>query len=384
MSPTRSRSVAVSDAGQVPGPEGTSYADHATFLAGLSEEQHAVVAAAVRAQLTGPDVELTAAQVRNIENAMRDEHQSEREAARQRQKAAMGPAAARHLTVSQALRRAYDVISLPVAIVFLLNNRRFHPAYGLTWWKRISLGVRMFRNTRRIPTGTSYKAHLAMAEKLFEMPPSEEGIVVECGCWKGGSSANLSLICDIVGRDLVVYDSFAGLPAAPANDKYAWKEAEGAFRGDLEVVRDHVQRFGAIDRTTFRKGLFQDTLPHHTEPIVFAFLDVDYASSLHDCVVNLWPHLTEHGYVFIDEYIRLDYCALFFSERWWARHFDRPPPGMMGVGTGIGVGQYYLGPLQGLPPIQAPTSVAYTRKDFYGMWDYDPENADEVEKARGQ
>ena len=41
-----------------------------------------------------------------------------------------------------------------------------------------------------------------------------EGVVVECGCFLGGSTANLSLVCEVVGRELIVYDSFEGLPAA--------------------------------------------------------------------------------------------------------------------------------------------------------------------------
>jgi hypothetical protein len=275
------------------------------------------------------------------------------------------------------VREIYHSLSLPLAVVFLLSSRRFHPAYELTWSKRFRLGWRLWRNTKRITTGTSYKAHLAMAAKLFEISPKVKGAVVECGCWKGGSTTNLSLICEIVGRDLIVYDSFEGLPPGEAGDKYAYDGAEGFYRGALEVVQDNVRRFGAIDRCTFRKGWFSDTVPHHTEPVVLAFLDVDYQSSLHDCVVNLWPHLTEQGYVFIDEYTRIDYCALFFSESWWSRYLDRPPPGMMGVGTGVGVGQYFLGPLEGRPWLQAPTSIAYTRQDYYGLWDYDREARDQ-------
>lgn len=53
----------------------------------------------------------------------------------------------------------------------------------------------MFLNKFRIPTGTSYKGHLAMALKILETPPDVEGVIVECGSWQGGSSANLSLIC---------------------------------------------------------------------------------------------------------------------------------------------------------------------------------------------
>ena len=374
-----SRPGGPTDDDEQPAPLGPE--DRAALLAALNDDERAEMVAAVKAMLTAPDANLTADQIREIDAAVQAKHDAER--ASSGALANTTPAQARHMAISRRLREAYDLLSLPVAILFLLHHRGFHPSYGLTWRRRIQLGVKMFRNTRNIQTGTSYKAHLAMAAKLFEIPPSVKGAVVECGCWKGGSTANLSLICDIIGRDLLVYDSFSGLPPAPANDKYAWSEAEGSFRGDLEIVRDHVTRFGAIERCTFRKGFFSDTLPHHVEPIVFAFLDVDYASSLHDCVLNLWPHLTERGYIFIDEYVRIDYCALFFSEKWWSTYFDRPPPGMMGVGTGIGVGQYYLGPMKGHPWIQSPSSVAYTRKDFYGLWDYDPSNPDEVEKARG-
>ena len=105
---------------------------------------------------------------------------------------------------------------------------------------------------------------------------------------------------------------------------------------------------------------------------MLAFFDVDYQSSLDECVRNLWPHLTERGYVFIDEYVLTDYCALFWSERYWRENFDTTPPGLLGSGTGIGVGQYYLGPFEEWHAPQDPTSVAYTRKDFSGYWRYDP------------
>jgi O-methyltransferase len=264
-------------------------------------------------------------------------------------------------------RELYHMLSMVFVSAWLLDSRRIHPAYRMTWWKKLKLAFRMCKNALRIRTGTSYKAHMAMAAKLLEIPPEVEGVVVECGCWLGGSTANLSLICDIVGRKLIVYDSFEGLPEGEPGDRHAKESAAGLFRGDLELVKENVRRFGVIERCEFRRGWFRDTLPRHTEPIVLCFLDVDFQASLHDCIVNLWPHLTEKGYVFIDEFMFLDYCALFFSERFWKEHFDAPPPGLMGAGTGVGVGQYYLGPFDWS---QDPASVAYTRKDFYALWDY--------------
>ena len=140
-------------------------------------------------------------------------------------------------------------------------------------------------------------------------------------------------------------------------------------------MQANVRKFGAIERCSFRKGWFSETLPAHTEPIVLAFLDVDYQASLDDCIRNLWPHLIETGYVFIDEFVLTDYCALFWSERYWRTHFDTTPPGLIGAGSGIGLGGFYLGPFDEKAWVQDPTSIAYTRKDFSGYWGYYPEES---------
>jgi hypothetical protein len=59
-------------------------------------------------------------------------------------------------------------------------------------------------------------------------------------------------------------------------------------------------------------------------------------------------------------------------------YLDCEPPGLTGVGTGVAVGHYYLGPYPG-HPLQSPASVAYTRKGgklFSGRWSYFPEDTD--------
>lgn len=260
------------------------------------------------------------------------------------------------------------VASIPLLAIFTLDPRTLHPSYRMTLRRRLALVFRLWRNTRRIETGISYKAHVAMAAKLLATPPEVDGVVVECGSWNGGTTANLSLICRVAGRQLIVYDSFEGLPAAEPGDRHARPEARGLYCGDLDTVRSNVSRYGDISRCEFRQGWFADTLPHHDRRIVLMYLDVDFQSSLHDCVVNLWPHLTRKGYTFVDEYVLLDYCGLFWSESFWERHFAARPPGLMGSGTGVGVGQYYLGPFDWSVD---PTSVAYTRKDFSGLWGYE-------------
>src|SRR5690349_24620090 len=140
----------------------------------------------------------------------------------------------------------YERLSFPFAVFLLFANPQFRPKYEMTWRKKFALGLRFYRNTRRVRTGLSYKAHLAMAAKLLEMPANVEGVVVECGCWLGGTTTNLSVLCELVGRDLIVYDSFEGLPAPLAGDNMK-AAVKGSFKGALDEVRDNVARFGAID-----------------------------------------------------------------------------------------------------------------------------------------
>ena len=232
----------------------------------------------------------------------------------------------------------------------------------------------MWRNTRRVFTGTSYKAHLAMAVKLLEIPPEVEGAVVECGCYRGGSTANLSLVCEHrrpradrlrlvrgpaaadAGRPVREAGGDGLLPAATSTGP-GERTALGRDR-PVHVPQGLVQRHPAAPHRAGRAGASSTST---TRP------------SLDDCIVNLWPHLTDQGYVFIDEYVLPDYCALFWSERYWRTCFDTHPPGLIGSGSGIGDRRVLPGPVRRAALIQDPTSIAYTRKDIRGFWDYYPD-----------
>ncbi|MFH1651294.1 MAG: TylF/MycF/NovP-related O-methyltransferase [Chloroflexota bacterium] len=274
------------------------------------------------------------------------------------------------------LFRIYQIFSVPFSILMILDSRKIHPAYRMGTCRKMRLGTKMFRNCRRIPTGSSYKVHLAMALKLLETPPEVPGDVIECGTYKGGSAANLSLVCRIVGRKLRIYDSFEGLPPGEAGDRAAAGYREGDFRGTLAEVTDNIRRYGAPECCRMAKGWFKDTLPALDTPVLLAFLDVDLEASLHDCVRHIWRNLVDRGYIFMDEAIDPSYAALFYSEKWWETYFQCPPPGLIGAGTGLPLGQYYVGPLsqQENHPLHAPGSGAYTQKGMSGHWTYYPRN----------
>jgi O-methyltransferase len=269
----------------------------------------------------------------------------------------------------------YYLVTIPISVMFILHSARLHPAYRLSWWRRIVFGLRVVRNKHRISTGGSFKVPLVMALKLFELPPDVPGVVVECGTWKGGTAASLSLACRLTGRKLVIFDSFEGLPAGDSLDRETVFYEPGDYRGTLDEVRANIARFGDIDSCEFVKGWFSDTLPNFDRKVVMAYLDVDLEASLDTCVRNLWPKLADEGYIFIDEYVGTNYCSLFYSERYWKEYFGRNPPGLIGAGSGLALGEYYVGPLSEYEdhPRQHHTGPAYTRKSHSGYWTYYPE-----------
>ncbi len=215
-------------------------------------------------------------------------------------------------------------------------------AYGIGFGKKTVLLLKTIRNTKRIPTLSHFLEHLTLATRIMKVPPSTDGCVVECGCYVGGSTANLSLVCALTGRRLEVFDSFEGLPDASdlANKVLGKRKATyspGDYRGTLEEVKTNVSRWGDIRVCGFNVGYFDDTLPGFDAECVLAFLDVDLRSSLETCVENLWPLLRDDCYLFTHEAEEIEIAALFFDVEWRRRTFRSGPPGLAGAGSGLGL-----------------------------------------------
>ena len=177
------------------------------------------------------------------------------------------------------------------------------------------------------------------------MPAGREGCVIECGCFKGGSTVNLSLAASLTGRELHVFDSFEGLPEPVAGDAENVLQHDGItntyesgmYAGSLEEVRENVRRFGALEVCRFHRGWFEDTLPGFSQPCVTAFVDVDLRHSLETCVRAIWPVLVEGGALFVHEARHHEIASLFFDDAWWERELGAAAPGLVGAGTGLGL-----------------------------------------------
>jgi len=236
------------------------------------------------------------------------------------------------------------LLSLPI---ILLDYFHFETGreFGVGFFTKLWLVWKMARNNRRIVTFSHFLEHLMMGTQILRVPRSVEGSVVECGSFKGGSAANLSLVCDLCDRKLEVFDSFAGLPEPSNTDKEhllvnlqeIHSYEKGAYCGALPEVQANISKYGKISACNFNVGYFENTLPHFSQKCVLVFLDVDLVDSVLTCFTFLWPLLQDGCCLFTHEAHHLEIAGLFFQEEWWRSKMHCGAPGLIGAGTGLGL-----------------------------------------------
>ena len=177
---------------------------------------------------------------------------------------------------------------------------------------------------------------LEVAAAILKFPRDHSGVVLEAGCYKGGSTAKLSLCAALTGRRLVVFDSFEGIPENDevqqdfTNTKSVF--VKGQYAGSLEEVKRNIAEYGDPSVCEFVKGWFCDTLPGFKDPIAVAYLDVDLVSSTRDCLKHLHPHLVQGGTIFSQDGHLSNVIALLTDDTFWRTDVGVARPSMQGLG----------------------------------------------------
>lgn len=245
-----------------------------------------------------------------------------------------------------------------IARDFVRGRQDYGHAYGVTRADRARLLKLFERNLTKINGGTQLFHHIVLAREVLSIPKEAKGDVIECGACKGLSSSALSLACKLVGRRLLVCDSFEGLPAddhvsVVYHAGYTVAYEGGMMAGSLDLVKGNIAKYGAIEACEFIKGFFGESLKALRDPIAFAFIDVDLVSSTRDCLQHIWPLLIDDGRFYTDDALDLDCVKVFFDDAWWQQTLGRPAPGFVGSGCGLAV-------------YPSHSSLGYTRK-FSGV-----------------
>lgn len=168
-----------------------------------------------------------------------------------------------------------------------------------------------------------------------------DGPVIECGSYKGASTAKLSMVAKANGRKLFVCDTFQGLPGPADYGHYHRADGRkrqfqaGEYAGTLQEVQENIRRWGSLDVCSFVPGLFAQTLPQLSAEPAVVFVDVDYVSSATDCLRHLWPKLRFGGYFFTHEASFVEYVEGITDGAWWHENLGCCPPVLFGAGYGV-------------------------------------------------
>jgi O-methyltransferase len=228
------------------------------------------------------------------------------------------------------------VISIPSHLGFVfrgLGNSRTRVA------PRIKIATRCVGIHLRLRCGHNPTEALHIVEDIIELPPGREGVVVECGAYLGGSTAKLSQAAAIVGRELIVCDSFEGLPEVAVADHTDVKPdfQKGEYAGRLDEVKKNVTRYGDISRVRFVQGWYENSLGQLADtPIACAFWDVDLQESFTTCIKALWKNLQPDTKVFLHDVDRPPVVEVFTNTDWWRKEMGIDPPQFLGAYKGLG------------------------------------------------
>lgn len=141
------------------------------------------------------------------------------------------------------------------------------------------------------------------------------GDIVECGSYKGGSSALLRSAMG-PGRKLWIYDSFQGLPEPSEEDGTLASEFLGNFQASADDVIGILSDTGArTDQYVLIEGWFEDSFSQNLpENVAFLHCDSDWYKSVLLVLETFYPLMPDGACVVLDDFGHWEGCRMAFYE----------------------------------------------------------------------
>lgn len=234
-----------------------------------------------------------------------------------------------------AYRKAYYAPKDLKAAYALLSKPTKSPT---TLRQRLSLIRKFYHISYKVDCPHTENELLSVARQILDLGPEVPGLIVEAGAFHGGSTAKLSLVARLCGRELAVFDSFEGMPEnAETHGKSIYGREhhfpKGSHAVGLEEVRGNVTKYGDITRTRFHKGFFNATMPHFKEKVAVACINVDLVQSTKDCLKYLYP-LVQHGGIIFSQDAHFPWIIELLSDNaFWEKEMGVKKPEMNGLGN---------------------------------------------------
>lgn len=188
---------------------------------------------------------------------------------------------------------------------------------SLPVYKRVDFFSKLIRVDWAIEHGHKPDEIIEVLKFISQRPAKENEIILEAGCWKGGSTAKLSIFCSYFGYKLHVYDSFEGVEITQ-QEGY---DFSGEYSASEDEVRENLRQYGVEDICTFHKGWFSKTLkPDNVDSqIRTVYIDCDLAKGTEEVLGGVLPWLVDDGAIFTQDYHILAVKMLLANSATWKR-----------------------------------------------------------------
>ena len=204
----------------------------------------------------------------------------------------------------------------PIVVYTLNKGKGVLDSAGLLWNKADRFTLDFIR--RALPLKGGYtrvsipRLYALYSITLRCIESGIPGAYVECGVWKGGSSALVNALLqthDPTGpRPMWLFDSFAGLPQPSDKDGEGVQERyySGILAADQGyVLRAHKRAGSSLENVRVIPGWFNETLPQSREAIgaiAILHVDVDLYESVYCVLSELYDQVSPGGAIVIDDY----------------------------------------------------------------------------------
>jgi len=226
----------------------------------------------------------------------------------------------------------YAPKDIPAALGFMLRGTKSPTSFGA----RAALILKFYKISYYVDCPHTEHEMIAITRQILDLGAA--GAIVEAGSFHGGSTAKLSLVAKVCGRQLHVFDSFAGMPEnSEAHGKSIYGREhhfpKGSHAVPFEEVKNNVARYGDASRVHFYKGFFSDTMPSFKEPVAAACVNVDLVQSTRDCFHYLYPLLPPGGIIISQDAHFPWIIELFNDDAFWHDELGIKKPAMPGLGV---------------------------------------------------
>jgi O-methyltransferase len=173
----------------------------------------------------------------------------------------------------------------------------------------------------------------ALAERRAISNETKE-VMIEAGCWQGGSAVKFSTLCKLLGYDLHIYDSFEGVEDFSPEERPSSYDFSGEYAAPEAVLWRNLSRYGEAAVCTVHKGWFIDTLARGPVPyaVRVAFIDCDLAKGTYEVLLGVVPSLVEDGWIFSQDFHIPPVQALLRAPATWER-LGKPQPKLTRLGV---------------------------------------------------